>query len=60
MSDVKIKELLTQVKLFAAVFDTLSVFIDLEQEEYIVLVNFVVVFLDQVVYVFLNFAHLFG
>ena len=60
LSDVKIEELLTQVKLFAAVFDTLRVFIDLEQEEHIVLVNFVVVFLNQVVDVFLNFAHLFS
>ena len=60
LSDVKIEELLTQVKLFAAVFDTLRVFIDLEQEEHIVLVNFVVVFLDQVVDVFLNFSHFFS
>lgn len=60
LRNVEVKQFLTQIKPLAAVFHALCVLVDLEEEKYVMFVDFVVVLLDKVVDVLLYLAHLFS
>lgn len=57
LSDVKVKQLLAQIEPLTAVFYTFRILVNLEQEQNVMLVNFIVVLFNQVADLLFDFLH---